>query len=157
MASTSSPSSSGNEPNRIRNTGVAINVFDPTDYGVSTLGLNLLAHANTIEDDRGLVQAFVRAAMRGANYAAANVDEAIEIVLTHAEGADAAHQRFLLETDLRNAQRANGMGRATLDQWEALQAVLLKFDPSFEGPIDVSEVFDGSFVDAIYNDDGTLR
>ena len=146
-----------NEPNRIRNTGIAINVFDPTEYGVSTLGLNLLAHERTIEDDRELVQAFVRAAMRGANYAATNVEEAIEIVLTHAEGADAAHQRFLLETDLRNAQRANGMGRATLDQWEALQAVLLEFDPSFEGPVDVSEVFDGSFVDAIYNDDGTLR
>ena len=146
-----------NEPNRIRNAGFEINVFDPTDHGVATLGLTLLAHADTIADDRELVQAFVRAAMRGANYAAANVEHAIEIVLTHAEGADASHQRYLLETDLRNAQRANGMGRATLDQWEALQAVLLGFDPAFEGPVDVSTVFDGSFVDAIYNDDGTLK
>ncbi|MYA20192.1 MAG: hypothetical protein F4Z25_08035 [Chloroflexi bacterium] len=103
------------------------------------------------------MQAFVRAAMRGAAYAAANVEAAIEIVLTPAEGADASHQRDLLETDLRNAQRADGMGRATLDQWEALQAVLLEFDPAFEGPVDVSTVFDGSFVDAIYNDDGTLK
>ena len=146
-----------NEPNRIRNTGAEINVFDPTDYGVATLGLTILTHERTIADDPDLVQAFVRAAMRGANYAAANVDEAIGIVLTHAEGADPAHQRFLLETDLGNARRANGMGRATLDQWEALQTVLLEFDPAFEGPVDVSEVFDGSFVDAIYNDDGTLR
>ncbi len=146
-----------NEPNRIRNAGFEINVFDPADHGVATLGLTLLAHANTIADDRDLVQAFVRAAMRGANYAAANVEHAIEIVLTHAEGADASHQRYLLETDLRNAQRANGMGRATLDQWEALQAVLIGFDPAFDGPVDVSTVFDGSFVDAIYNDDGTLK
>ena len=146
-----------NEPNRIRNAGVEINVFDPTDYGVATLGLNIVTHERTIADDRDLVQAFVRAAMRGAAYAAANVEEAIEIVLTHAEGADASHQRYLLETDLRNAQRADGMGRATLDQWEALQAVLLEFDPAFEGPVDVSTVFDGSFVDAIYNDDGTLK
>ena len=123
-----------NEPNRIRNTGVAINVFDPTEYGVSTLGLNLLTHANTIEDDRELVQAFVRAAMRGANYAAANVEEAIEIVLTHAEGADAAHQRFLLETDLRNAQRANGMGRATLDQWGGPANGAARVRPLLRGP-----------------------
>ena len=47
------------------------------------------------------------------------------------------------------------MGRATLDQWEALQAVLLEFDPAFEGPVDVSTVFDGACVDAIDNDDGT--
>lgn len=146
-----------NEPNRIRNAGVAIHVFDPTDHGVATLGLTILAHEQTIADDPDLVQAFVRAAMRGAAYAAANIDEAVEIVLTHAEGADPGHQRFLLETDLRNAQRANGMGRATLDQWEALQTVLLEFDPAFEGPVDVATVFDGSFVDEIYDDDGTLR
>lgn len=146
-----------NEPNRIRNAGFEINVFDPSEYGVATLGLNIVTHENTIAGDRDLVHAFVRAAMRGAAYAAANVDEAIEIVLTHAEGADPAHQRYLLETDLRNAQRADGMGRATLDQWEALQAVLLDFDPAFDGPVDVSTVFDGSFVDAIYNDDGSIK
>ena len=146
-----------NEPNRIRNAGFEINVFDPTDHGVATLGLTIVTHEDTIAEDRELVQAFVRAAMRGANYAAANIEHAIEIVLTHAEGADASHQRYLLETDLRNAQRANGMGRATLDQWEALQGVLLEFDPAFESPVDVSTVFDGSFVDAIYNDDGTIK
>ena len=146
-----------NEPNRIRTAGFEINVFDPADHGVATLGLTFLAHEQTIADDPELVRAFLRAAMRGAAYAAANIEEAIEIVLTHAEGADPSHQRFLLETDLRNAQRADGMGRATLDQWEALQAVLLEFDEAFEGPVDVSTVFDGSFVDSIYNDDGTLK
>ena len=95
--------------------------------------------------------------MRGAACAAANIEEAIEIVLTHAEGADASHQRYLLESDLRNAQRANGMGRAPLDQWEVLQAVLFEFAPAFEGPVDALTVFGGSFVDAICNDDGTLN
>ena len=146
-----------NEPNRIRNAGVEIAVFDPAEYGVATLGLNLVTHEDTIADDRELVLAFVRAAMRGAAHAAANVEDAVAIVLTHAEGADAAHQRYLLETDLRNARRADGMGRATLPQWEALQAVLLEFDPAFEGPVDVASVFDGSFVDAIYTDDGAIK
>ncbi len=49
------------------------------------------------------------------------------------------------------------MGRATLDQWEALQQVLLQFDDRFEGPVDVASVFEGSFVDELYDDDGTLR
>ena len=146
-----------NEPNRIRNAGVPITVFDPADYGVTTLGLTFIARADTVEDDAALVEAFLRAALRGAAYAEEHVDEAIEVVLIYAEGADPDHQRFLLETDLRNAARADGMGRASLEQWEALQQVLLEFDPAFEGPVDVATVFEGSFVDALYGDDGELR
>ena len=146
-----------NEPNRIRNAGLPITVFDPADYGVATLGLTFIARDDTVEDDAELVEAFLRAALRGAAYAEEHIDEAIEIVLIYAEGADPEHQRFLLETDLRNAARADGMGRASLDQWEALQRVLLEFDSAFDGPVDVATVFEGSFVDALYDDDGELR
>ena len=55
-----------NEPNRIRNAGVPITVFDPADYGVTTLGLTFIARADTVEDDAALVEAFLRAALRGA-------------------------------------------------------------------------------------------
>ncbi len=35
--------------------------------------------------------------------------------------------------------------------------VLLQFDERFEGPVDVSTVFDGSFVDGLYDEDGELK
>lgn len=146
-----------NEPNRIRNAGVNIRVFDPADYGIATLGVAFVAHADTVKTDPKLIEAFLRATMRGADYAATHIEEAIEIVLFYAEGADPEHQRFLLETDLRNAQRADGMGRAHLEQWAALQQVLLEFDPAFEGPVDVATVFEGTFVDSVYKNDGSLR
>jgi ABC-type nitrate/sulfonate/bicarbonate transport system substrate-binding protein len=146
-----------NEPDSIRKAGVPINVFDPGDYGIATLGLTYIARDETVEEDGELVEAFLRATMRGAAHAADHVDEAIDVVLIWAEGADPDHQRYLLETDLANAQRADGMGRADLEQWDALQDVLLEFDPAYEGPVDVSTAFDGSFVDGLYNDDGTLR
>ena len=79
------------------------------------------------------------------------------MVLVYAEGADRAHQRFLLDTDLANAARPDGMGRATLDQWEALQNVLLDFDDQYDGPIDVADAFDASFADGLYDDGGELR
>ena len=101
-----------NEPNRIRNAGLEIRVFDPADYGIATLGLVFLTEAGTVEDDAELVERFLRASLRGAHYAAEHIDEAIEIVLIYAEGADPEHQRFLLETDLANAARPDGMGRA---------------------------------------------
>ena len=146
-----------NEPNRIRNAGVDIRVFDPHDYGVATLGVAYTAHEETTVERRDLVERFLRAALRGAAYAASHPHEAIDLVLTYADGADRDHQRFLFDTDLRNAAREDGMGRATLDQWEALQEVLLRYDEQFSGRVDVASVFDPSFADALYDDSGRLR
>ena len=146
-----------NEPNRIRNAGVDIRVFDPHDHGIATLGVTYLVHDETTIERRELAGRFLRAALRGAHYAASHPDEAIDLVLVYAEGADRDHQRFLLDTDLRNATREDGMGRATLAQWEALQDVLLRYDEQFSGPVDVATVFDPSFTDALYDDAGALR
>ena len=146
-----------NEPNRIRNAGVEIRVFDPHDYGIATLGVTYLVRDETTVEERALAERFLRAALRGAQYAASHPDEAIDLVLQYAEGADRAHQRFLFDTDLRNAQRDDGMGRGTLDQWEALQEILVRYDKQFSGPVDVSTVFDPSFADALYDVDGELR
>jgi ABC-type nitrate/sulfonate/bicarbonate transport system substrate-binding protein len=131
-------------------------VIDPHDFGVPTLGLTFLTLERTVTDDPELVERFLRAALRGVEYAAAHIDEAVEITLSYAEGSDPAHQRFLLETDLINAQRDDGIGRATLDQWEALEALLRRFEV-IETEVDVSLAFDGSFVDALYDDQGRLR
>ena len=146
-----------NEPNRIRNAGVEIRVFDPHDYGVATLGVAYVAHEETTVERRDLVERFLRATLRGAEYAASRPHEAIDLVLTYAEGADRDHQRFLFDTDLRNAAREDGMGRSTLGQWEALQEVLLRYDEQFNGPVDVTGVFDPSFADALYDEAGKLR
>jgi ABC-type nitrate/sulfonate/bicarbonate transport system substrate-binding protein len=145
-----------NEPDQIRNEGVEITVIDPTDFGVPTLGLTFLAHEDTIADDPLLVERFLRATLRGVAFAAANIDAAVEITLQHAEGSDPAHQRFLLETDLANAQRADGIGRGTLEQWDALEALLIRYEV-IEVDIDTALAFDGSFVDALYGADGVLK
>ncbi len=146
----------GNEPYAIRNAGVDIEVFDPADYGVATLGLTFLAHADTVAEDPDLVRRFLRAALRGAAYAAEHVDEAVAITLEYADGADAGHQKFLLETDLANARRADGIGRSDPEQWEALQATLLEFG-ALEQPTDAPAAMDRSFIDALYDDQGRLR
>lgn len=144
-----------NEPFAIRKTGLAIRVFDPADYGVATLGLTYLVHENTLAGDRELVRRFLRAALRGAAYAAANVDEAVTITLTHADGADPELQRFLLQTDLAAARRANGMGRADAAQWTALEELLVRSGVLVRAGVGAS-VFDGSIVDALYDASGRL-
>jgi ABC-type nitrate/sulfonate/bicarbonate transport system substrate-binding protein len=145
-----------NEPYAIRNAGIDIRVFDPAEYGVATLGLTFLAHEDTVRNDPDLVRRFLRAALRGVEYAAANRDEAVQITLRHANGADAGQQGFLLDTDLANARRPDGIGRSSPEQWEALQATLLKFG-ALERATDATTAIDTSFVDALYDAEGRLR
>ena len=145
-----------NEPYQIQQQDVAITIIDPNDFGVPTLGLTFIAHADTVSGNPELVERFLRAALRGVAYAAANLDEAIEITLQYADGADPAHQRFLLETDLANAQRADGIGRTTAGQWRALTDLLLEY-AVIETDIDVATAFDGSFADALYDGSGRLK
>ena len=140
-----------NEPDTIRNAGIEINVIDPHDYGVPTLGVAYTVNAGLVDDDPELVERFLRATLRAVAYIEDHIDEAIEVTLTYAEGADPAHQRFLLETDLANAQRADGIGRATTAQWEALAGVLKEYgviEP--EAVVDIAAAWDGSFVDELY-------
>ncbi len=139
-----------NEPFTIRKTGLAVNVLDPQSFGVATLGLTLLAHEETIRQDPEFVRRFLRATMRGALYAEAHVDEGVQATLAYANGADPEGQRFLLETDLAIAKRADGkMGRADLDQWRSLEAVLRRYDV-IDRPVDVATAWDGSFIDQLY-------
>lgn len=138
-----------NEPFAIRKTGLAINLIDPQDFGVATLGLTLLAHQDTVRNDPELVRRFLRATMRGALYAQAHVDEGVQATLQYAQGADPEAQKYLLETDLALARRADGMGRADLAQWRALEELLRKYEV-IDRPVDVATAWEGSFIDGLY-------
>jgi ABC-type nitrate/sulfonate/bicarbonate transport system substrate-binding protein len=145
-----------NEPDTIQRAGVEINIFDPHDFGIPTLGLTYLAHEDTVSGDPELVEAFLRATLRAIEYIEGNVDEAVEITLTYAEGADPDHQKFLLQTDLAAAQRADGIGRGDTEQWEALVDLLLEYEVITQRT-DIDSAFVGSFVEDLYDDDGDLR
>jgi ABC-type nitrate/sulfonate/bicarbonate transport system substrate-binding protein len=138
-----------NEPDTIRRAGVDINVIDPTDFGVPTLGVTYLVTDSFVSEQPEVAQRFLRASMRGAEYARDHIDEAVAITLEYAPGADAAHQRYMLETDLRNAQRADGMGRFTLAQWERLQDTLLEFKV-MERRIEVATAANATLLDGVY-------
>lgn len=138
-----------NEPFTVRKTGLAINVIDPQDFGVATLGLTLLVNSDSLRNDPEFARHFLWAMMRGALYARDHVDEGVQATLAYANGADPEAQRFLLETDLKLAARADGMGRADVSQWQALEGVLQRGDV-IDRPVDVSTVWDGSLIDALY-------
>lgn len=142
-----------NEPDTIRRAGVEINVIDPHDFGVPTLGLTYLAHADTVADDPELVERFLRATFRAVHWIEEHRDEAVEITLRHAEGADPEHQRYLLDTDLAAAQREDGHhGLSSEAQWRGLVDLLLKYE-IIDQPVEPSAVVDEAILERLYEDD----
>ena len=146
----------GNEPFAIRKTGTAITTFDPADFGVATLGLTYLAHADVVRDDPVLVRGFLRATLRGAQLAVERPDDAVQATLKYADGADPAQQRFLLDADIAAAKRADGMGRASADQWRVLQATLERYGVLTK-PVPAPGPFEAAVIDGLYDAQGRLR
>ncbi|MEZ4594829.1 MAG: ABC transporter substrate-binding protein [Chloroflexota bacterium] len=136
-----------NEPNLIRGWGFEVVQWEAADYDVPTLGLTYVATEELIESDPDLLQSFMNAVLRGIEYAQENPDEAVQIVLKYAgEDADAAHMRFMLDTELADAQSPDGIGWQTEAQWQALADMLQTYE-SLPGDVDVTAVFTTQFLD----------
>lgn len=139
-----------NEPDTLAGMGFELNLFDAADYGVPTLGLTYVATEETVADQPEMLDAFMAAVLDGIAYAEENPDEAIDITLTHVgEGADSAHQRFILDTELADARNdlttEHGLGWQTTEQWQALHDLLIRYE-ALAAPVDVDEAFTTRFL-----------
>ena len=144
-----------NEPNIIRGMGFDVNMFDAADYGVPTLGLTYIVQQDMIDQDSDTVERFLRATMKGMEFAVSNTEETLDIVLKYAEGADREHMRFMLEAEFADATSpitdANGLGWMTEDQWQEFHDSLIKYG-ALPGSQDVSSAFTDEFLEDIYED-----
>jgi ABC-type nitrate/sulfonate/bicarbonate transport system substrate-binding protein len=142
-----------NEPDTIRRQGRDVKVFRASDYGVPTLGLTYVSNEDFIASDPDAVERFLKAALRGIQYAIDNPEEAVEIVLKYAPQEDAEHQRFMLDTEIEGSYSRvateNGLGWQTEKQWQDLADTLLEFQ-ALAKAVDVNEAFTNEFVERTY-------
>lgn len=130
-----------NEPYLIRKWGYEMILWDAADYGVPTLGLAYVSSQDFISTHPQELKRFLRAALRGIEYAAQNPDEAVQIVLKYSgPQSDPDHMRYMLETELKDAQNPNGYGAQTQEQWQALAEMLLKYQ-ALPKAVDVQAAF----------------
>ena len=135
-----------NEPNLIRGWGYELNQWDAADFGVPTLGLTYVTSEEMIAERPELVQSFMNAVLRGIEYAQDNPDEAVDIVLLYAgEDADADHMRFMLDSELVDAQSPDGFGWQTEVQWQALADMLQTYE-TLPADVDVTAAFTTQFL-----------
>ncbi len=118
-----------NEPYQLKSWGADITLWDAADYGVPTLGLAYVTSEETLRTQPELLTRFLRGAMQGIQYARQNPDEAIQIVMKYAgPSADAGNQRFMMDSELKDAEsdvtKQYGLGWQSQAQWQALASML---------------------------------
>ncbi len=144
-----------NEPDTLKRLGFPVRVFDPADAGVPTLGLTYITTTDVLEQEPDLVQRFLKATMKGLEFAMGNEEETLDIVLQFAPKENREHQRFMLRQELRDAQgpvtEANGLGWMTEAQWRALHRSLVEHE-ALAKPVDPASAFTDRFLREIYED-----
>lgn len=145
-----------NEPDTLRKLGYELKLFEAADFGAPTLGLTYVTTQDYLSENPDIVLRFLKAVIRGVEYARDNRDEAIDIVLQYADQADRDHQRFMLDTELAAARSdlsdENGIGWMTGEQWRALHDYLVKFG-GIDAPLDdVSVTHNDQFLQRAFTD-----
>jgi ABC-type nitrate/sulfonate/bicarbonate transport system substrate-binding protein len=122
-----------NEPYLIRSWGYDLTLWEAADFGVPNLGLAYVTSEEILASQPEALTRFLRAALRGIDYARQHTDEAVQAVLQYTgPETDPEHMRFMLESELADSlspvTEQYGAGWQTLDQWQALAEMLQKFD-----------------------------
>ncbi len=141
-----------NEPYLIESWGYQLILWDAADYGVPTLGLTYVTSEDILDQNPEMLTRFLRAAIRGIEYAANHPDEAVEIVMKYAgPETDPDHMRFMLDTELADAygpyNEGHGLGWQTAEQWQSLADMLAQ--SGILVPEDVSPVFTTRILESI--------
>lgn len=149
-----------NEPDTLRKLGYDVKLFEAADFGAPTLGLTYVTTSAYIAEKPDVVLRFLKAVLRGIEYARDNREEAIGIVLQYAPQEDREHMRFMMDTELDAAEgevaEENGLGAMTEKQWQDLHDFLVQYG-GIPGPLDdVTSVYTPEFADLARDDAGKL-
>ena len=140
-----------NEPDTVRNLGFEVDLWDPADFDVPTLGLTYVTRETDIESE--VVEQFLKATMKALEFTIENRDEAIDIVMKYAPEEDRDHQKFMLNTEIDDAQSAitdmNGLGSMTSNQWESLYGHLIRYG-ALPKEFDIKSAFTIDVLDQVY-------
>ncbi|MEW6716049.1 MAG: ABC transporter substrate-binding protein [Chloroflexota bacterium] len=142
-----------NEPYLIQSWGYELTIWDAADYGVPTLGLTYVTSEEILTQNPEMLTRFLRASVKGIEYAAQHPDEAIQSVLKYTgPETDPEHMRYMLTSELSDAHNAvtevHGLGWQTLEQWQALADMLVQFGAIL--PTDAEAAFTTEILEAVY-------
>ena len=149
------PVFTSNEPDLLNRIGFRTRLFDPTDYGVPTLGLTYITRRELVEQEPDVLARFLKAALRGIGTAQASPEAATDIVMRYAAQEERPHQLAMLRSEIEMAAgpvtEQLGLGWARPEQWQALEDTLLQHG-GLERPVDVDSAFTDRILSRVYRE-----
>lgn len=148
-----------NEPDTMARAGFPVTVFNPEDFGVTSLGQTYVTHKDFVQNDPEMLRKFLKATMMGLKYAAdpANVEEVTDIIMKYAgKDANREHQKFLYTTEIQDsyltspATKEVGLGYASDAEWQSMIDVIAKYKGLKGTPPPVNTVWNGELIKSIY-------
>ena len=139
-----------NEPHQAIKAGHEVNIILMADYGVNMYGDVLFATEVTLGNKPELVERFLRATLRGWQYAIENQEEAVDITLKYATDRTRSHESYMLQRSIPLIHTGESpIGWMEKARWEQVQDILLQ-QKILDKKIDVDEAFTTRFLEKIY-------
>lgn len=145
------------QPNLARREGAEVNLILARDHGVQLLGDVLFTTERFARENPRTVRAFVEATLRGWEYAVANPDEAIDLILAYNPELDREQLAFEAAETIKLLRYGPGercLGVNDRAAWET-EAALLQELAILQQPPDLDAAVQPQFVEAFYQGRGT--
>ena len=139
------------EPAIFKEKDVSINMILAKDYGVPAYGNVVFTTEKMIKEDPELVERFLRAYIKGWEYAVQHPTEAANIMnkLNPKFSKDAQLEMMNLTLPYISPEKDFKIGSMTMAGWRETQQVMLD-EKIIEEQIDLSKAFTNEFMDKIY-------
>lgn len=134
------------EPARTDLENVELNLIYPQDYGVQIYANVIAAHSQLIQERPELVERFIRATVKGYQYALAHAEEMPELAAQYDNNLNLEYQHASMLAEIAMIDTGD-VPIGVMDEivWQETQQILL--DQGFiSTPIDLSTVYTNEFV-----------
>lgn len=129
-----------------------LKLFVAEDFGMTFPRDTVIVSQKTAKENPKLVQAFLRASIKGWKEAMQHQDEAVDIIMKAAPTLNRAHQEYMLKEAYRlmTAGKAGTEGLFYIDH-DAIQTAhdFLLTNKALPAAVDLTAAFDSSFLNAI--------
>ncbi len=138
---------STNEPIDARQEGIDVNLIFPHEYGVLMYANVIFTTDQMINENPDLVERFMRATLKGYQYAIENPDEVAALALEYDPELDLAFQKETMKVQVPLIDTGDApIGTMDEDVWDGTQQILEEQN-FIEVPINLSDIYTNEFIE----------
>jgi len=131
--------------------GYEVNEIRLEDFGVDMMGDTLFVAEIVLNTNPDLVQRFVRATLRGWQWAVEHPEAAGKLALLYDPGLDSSHQIAMMHASIPYIQRYGKIGFMEGEVWQGMYRSILELG-IINKPVNLNSVYTNRFVEEFYTE-----